>query len=79
VKHFIIGTLQKPLGLIRSDHGPPFVAERYNSAIDDFVRDEAAGRWILLGDTMLTEIPDDQVDDIRARIRIRNRGTQALA
>jgi hypothetical protein len=78
VKFHIIGELRKPLGLIRSDHGPPFIAERFDSAIDDFVRDEAAGRWVILGDTMLTEIDADQVDDVRARIRVRNRGSQAL-
>lgn len=83
-RYYIMGTIRDPRALIRSrwpppdrPDDPPFVA--YSAAIDDWIRNDDVGHWVVNGDTVLTEISADQVDDVRARIRVRNRGTQALA
>jgi len=80
-QHYILGTLKEPRGLLRHTRGDPAVAPyaRYDPATDDFVPTVEEGAWIMAGDTMLTAIDAEQVDDVRARIRVRNRGSEALA
>lgn len=81
-RFYILGTLRQPTALLRRSRGgpdPPFC--RFDPAVPpdgDFVPSWEAGQFIIGGDTLLTEIPPDQVDDVRAKIRIRNRGTKAL-
>lgn len=82
-KFFILGTLKRPLGLLREsrDEGlTPFA--HFDPAIPpdgDFVPSQEAGSLIHTGDTLLTDLPADQVDTVKARIRVAVRGSQAVA
>jgi len=80
-QHYILGTLKAPRGLLRHVRGEPDVAPygRYDPAIDDFVPTVEEGAWIMAGDTMLTRIEPDEVERVASILRIRNRGSEALA
>jgi hypothetical protein len=72
-RHYIGGTLKAPHYLVRSrwpDGEPPF--ESYDGAVDDLRKNDGMGSWILKGDTILTRIPADKVDQVKAYLRARD-------